>query len=46
MQGVHPKMDSDMVGDGTVGLTPDTSSHLLPAMHQQAAAATDAILGA
>jgi hypothetical protein len=29
-----------------VGLTLDTYSRLLPAMHQQAAAAIDAILGA
>jgi integrase len=46
MQGVHPKVVSDMLGHGTVGLTLDTYSHLLPAMHQQAAAAMDAILGA
>lgn len=45
MQGVHPKVVSDMLGHGTVGLTLDTYSHLLPAMHQQAAAAMDAILG-
>jgi integrase len=44
MQGVHPKVVSDMLGHGTVGLTLDTYSHLLPAMHQQAAAAMDAIL--
>jgi hypothetical protein len=31
-------------GCGPVGLTLDTYSHLLPAMHQQAAAAMDAIL--
>jgi integrase len=44
IQGVHPKVVSDMLGHGTVGLTLDTYSHLLPAMHQQAAAAMDAIL--
>jgi integrase len=33
MQGVHPKVVSDMLGHGTVGLTLDTYSHLLPAMH-------------
>jgi integrase len=44
MQGVHPKVVSDMLGHGTVGLTLDTYSHLLPAMHQQAASAMDAIL--
>jgi integrase len=44
LQGVHPKVVSDMLGHGSVGLTLDTYSHLLPAMHQQAAAAMDAIL--
>lgn len=43
-QGVHPKVVSDMLGHSTIGLTLDTYSHLLPAMHQQAAAAMDAIL--
>jgi integrase len=44
MQGVHPKVVSDMLGHGTIGLTLDIYSHLLPAMHQRAAAAMDAIL--
>ena len=44
IQGVHPKVVSDMLGHGTVGLTLDTYAHLLPTMHQQAAAAMDAIL--
>lgn len=44
LQGVHPKVVSDMLGHSTVGLTLDTYAHLLPAMHQQAAAALDAIL--
>ena len=35
MQGVHPKVVSDMLGHSTVGLTLDTYSHLLPAMHQR-----------
>ena len=43
-QGVHPKVVSDMLGHSSVGLTLDTYSHLLPAMHQQAASAMDAIL--
>jgi integrase len=43
-KGVHPKVVSDKLGHSTIGLTLDTSSHLLPAMHQQAAAAMDAIL--
>jgi integrase len=46
MQGVHPKVVSDMLGHGSVGLTLDTYSHLLPAMHQQAAASMDANLSA
>jgi integrase len=35
MQGAHPKVVSDMLGHASVGLTLGTSSHLLPAMHQQ-----------
>jgi integrase len=41
---VHPKGGSDMLGHGAVGFTLDTSSHLLPATHQQAASAMDATL--
>ena len=44
IQGVHPKVVSEMLGHGTVGLTLDTYSHLLPTMHKQAATAMDAIL--
>ena len=44
IQGVPPKVVSDRLGHSTVGLTLDTYSHLLPAMHQQAAAAMDVIL--
>ena len=44
MQGVPPKVVSDMLGHSTVGLTLDTYSHLLPAMDQRAAAAMDAIV--
>jgi integrase len=43
-QGMHPKVVSDMLGHGTVGLTLDTYSHLLPGMHQEVATAMDAIL--
>jgi hypothetical protein len=35
---------SDILGHGTAGLTLDSYSHLLPATHEQAAAAMDAIL--
>ena len=45
-QSVHPKIVSEMLGHATIGLTLDTYSHLLPAVHQQAAAAMDAILSA
>ena len=45
-QGVHPKVVSEMLGHATITLTLDTYSHLLPVMHQQAAAAMDAILSA
>jgi integrase len=44
MQGMHPKVVSDMLGHGTVGLTLDTYSHLLPGMHQEVAKAMDAII--
>jgi integrase len=44
MQGVHPRVVSDMLGHGRVGLALDTYSHLLLAMHQQAATTMDAIL--
>lgn len=46
MQGVHPKVVSEMLGHGSIGLTLDTYSHLLPTMHKLAAAAIDAILAA
>jgi integrase len=45
-QGIHPKIVGDLLGHATVSLTLDTYSHLLPAMHQQAAAAMDALLSA
>jgi len=35
-----------MLGHSTVGLTLDTYSHVIPAMHGDAAAAIDAILSA
>jgi integrase len=44
MQDEHPKIVSDMLGHSTVELMLDTYSHLSPAVHQQAAAAMDAIL--
>ena len=44
MQGEDAKVVLDLLGNGIVGRTLDTYSHLLPAMHQQAASAMDAIL--
>jgi integrase len=45
-QGVHVKLVSEMLGHSTITLTLDTYSHLIPAMHGDAAAAMDAILSA
>ena len=44
MKGFHSNIVSDLLGHGTAGLTLHTHFHLLPAMHQQAATAMDAIL--
>ena len=44
IQGVHPKVVSEMLGHATIGLTLDRYSHLLPTTHQQAEAAMDTIL--
>ena len=44
-QGIHPKIVSEMLGHASVGLTLDTYSHVLPAMHEQAAQAMEAALG-
>ncbi len=44
--GVHPKVVSEMLGHSTISLTLDTYSHLLPVMHEEAAAAMDRALGA
>ncbi len=35
MQGAHPKVVSDKLGHPSMGLKLGTSSHLLPAVHQQ-----------
>ena len=45
-KGVHVKLVSEMLGHTTITLTLDTYSHLIPAMHGDAAAAMDAILSA
>ena len=44
--GVHVKLVSEMLGHATIVLTLDTYSHLIPAMHGDAAAAMDAMLTA
>jgi integrase len=45
-RGVHVKLISEMLGHATITLTLDTYSHVIPAMHGDAAAAIDAILSA
>jgi integrase len=45
-KGVHVKLVSEMLGHTTITLTLDTYSHLIAAMHGDAAAAMDAILSA
>jgi len=45
-RGVHVKLVSDMLGHSTITLTLDTYSHVLPAMHGDAAAAMDAVFTA
>jgi integrase len=45
-KGVHVKLVSEMLGHSTIVLTLDTYSHLIPAMHGDAAAAMDAVFSA
>jgi len=45
-QGVHPKVVSEMLGHATITLTLDTYSHLIPALHAEAASAMDRLLAA
>jgi integrase len=45
-QGIHVKLVSEMLGHGTVSLTLDTYSHVIPAMHSDAAAAMDEVFTA
>ena len=45
-QGVHVKLVSEMLGHSTITLTLDTYSHLITAMHGDAASAMDAVLTA
>jgi integrase len=45
-KGVHVKLVSEMLGHSTITLTLDTYSHLIPAMHGDAAAVMDAVFSA
>jgi integrase len=45
-QGTHPKVVSEMLGHSSIALTLDTYSHLVPALHEQAAAMMDSLFGA
>jgi integrase len=45
-RGVHVKLVSELLGHATIVLTLDTYSHLIPAMHGDAAAAMDAVFSA
>ena len=43
--GTHPKIVQDLLGHSTIRLTLDTYSHLTPALHREAAATMDVVLG-
>ncbi|CAN5246739.1 site-specific integrase [soil metagenome] len=43
--GTHPKIVSEMLGHSSIALTLDTYSHVIPAMHAEAAATMDALFG-
>jgi integrase len=45
MQGIHPKVVSEMLGHSTISMTLDTYSHVLPDMQRDATAAFDRLLG-
>ena len=36
--GIHPKVVSERLGHATIAITPDTYSHAIPAMQEEAAA--------
>lgn len=44
LQGVHPKVVSEMLGHATVSMTLDTYSHVRPDMQKDATAALDRLL--
>ncbi len=43
--GTHPKLVSEMIGHSSIAITLDTYSHVIPAMHQEAAATMDRLFG-
>jgi integrase len=45
MQGIHPKVVSEMLGHSQISITLDIYSHVIPTMQKQATAAMDALLG-
>jgi integrase len=45
LQGVHPKVVSEMLGHSTVSITLDLYSHVLPDMQRDATRALDKLLG-
>lgn len=45
LQGVHPKVVSEMLGHSTINITLDIYSHVLPDMQRDATAALDKLLG-
>jgi integrase len=45
VQGVHPKVVSEMLGHASISITLDLYSHVLPNMQRDATAAIDRLLG-
>jgi integrase len=45
LQGIHPKVVSEMLGHSTVSITLDLYSHVLPDMQREATKALDKLLG-
>ena len=46
LQGVHPKVVSELLGHATVSITLDLYSHVLPDMQKEAVDAMDRLLAA
>jgi integrase len=45
LQGIHPKVVSEMLGHSQIGITMNLYSHVLPSMQRDATAAMDRLLG-